>query len=154
LRPSSASAPFGLARRHLCFSFDVGTLRAAALADPAGFVASMPARMVLDEVQRVPEIFTALKVAVDSDRAPGHFLLTGSANVLLLPPRLADSLAGACPVGDDGGRSQRMNDVARRRSSGHARSQGECSVGEPGLLIPSRCDASMRPSPRWPCPDP
>lgn len=49
--------------------------------------------MVLDEVQRVPEIFTALKVAVDSDRAPGRFLLTGSANVLLLP-RLADSLAG------------------------------------------------------------
>ncbi len=75
------------------FSFDDDTLRAAALADPAGFVAGLPARMVLDEVQRVPEIFTALKVAVDSDRAPGRFLLTGSANVLLLP-RLADSLAG------------------------------------------------------------
>lgn len=74
-------------------SFDDDTLRAAALADPAGFVAGLPVRMVLDEVQRVPEIFTALKVAVDSDRAPGRFLLTGSANVLLLP-RLADSLAG------------------------------------------------------------
>jgi predicted AAA+ superfamily ATPase len=74
-------------------SFDDDSLRAAALADPAGFVAGLPARMVLDEVQRVPEIFTALKVAVDRDRAPGRFLLTGSANVLLLP-RLADSLAG------------------------------------------------------------
>jgi len=74
-------------------SFDDDTLRAAAVADPAGLVADLPARMVLDEVQRVPEIFTALKAAVDSDRAPGRFLLTGSANVLLLP-RLADSLAG------------------------------------------------------------
>jgi predicted AAA+ superfamily ATPase len=74
-------------------TFDDDTVRAAALADPTGFVAGLPARMVLDEVQRVPEIFTALKVAVDSDRAPGRFLLTGSANVLLLP-RLADSLAG------------------------------------------------------------
>lgn len=86
--------------RHVCqplgygyLSFDDDTLRAAALADPPGFVARLPARMVLDEVQRVPEIFTALKVAVDADRAAGRFLLTGSANVLLLP-RLADSLAG------------------------------------------------------------
>lgn len=74
-------------------SFDDDALRAAALADAAGFVAGLPARMVLDEVQRVPQIFTALKVAVDRDRTPGRFLLTGSANVMLLP-RLADSLAG------------------------------------------------------------
>ena len=74
-------------------SFDDDTLRAAALADPAGFVADLPPRMVLDEVQRVPQIFTALKATVDRDRTPGRFLLTGSANVLLLP-RLADSLAG------------------------------------------------------------
>lgn len=74
-------------------SFDDDALRAAALADPVGFVDDLPARMVLDEVQRVPQIFTALKVAVDRDRAPGRFLLTGSANVMQLP-RLADSLAG------------------------------------------------------------
>ena len=53
--------------------------------------------MVLDEVQRVPEIFTALKLAVDRDRQPGRFLLTGSADVLLLP-KLADSLAGRLEV--------------------------------------------------------
>ena len=74
-------------------TFDDDNLRAAALADPLGFVADLPARMVLDEVQRVPEIFTSLKAVVDRDRMPGRFLLTGSANVLLLP-RLADSLAG------------------------------------------------------------
>lgn len=44
-------------------------------------------------MQRVPEIFTALKRAIDAHRAPGRFILTGSANVLLVP-QLADSLAG------------------------------------------------------------
>jgi len=48
---------------------------------------------VLDEVQRVPEIFRALKLTIDRDRRPGRFLLTGSANPLLAP-RLAESLAG------------------------------------------------------------
>jgi predicted AAA+ superfamily ATPase len=74
-------------------SFDDGVALAAAQADPAGFVADLPPRAVLDEVQRVPSLFTALKTAVDRDRTPGRFILTGSANVLLVPS-LADSLAG------------------------------------------------------------
>jgi uncharacterized protein len=74
-------------------SFDDDNLAAAAKADPAGFVANLPHRMVLDEIQRVPEILTSIKAQVDRDRRPGRFLLTGSANVLLLPT-LADSLAG------------------------------------------------------------
>ncbi|MFZ4478326.1 MAG: ATP-binding protein [Rhodoferax sp.] len=78
-------------------SFDDDNLVRAARADPSGFVADLPAKMVLDEVQRVPEIFTSLKLVVDRDRQPGRFLLTGSANVLLLP-KLADSLAGRIEV--------------------------------------------------------
>ncbi len=78
-------------------SFDGDVLRASAQADPMGFVADLPDRAVLDEVQRVPELFTALKVAVDRDRRPGRFILTGSANVLLVP-RLADSLAGRMEI--------------------------------------------------------
>jgi predicted AAA+ superfamily ATPase len=74
-------------------TFDDDNLAAAARSDPVGFVSDLPPRMVLDEIQRVPEIFTAIKAAVDKDRAPGRFLLTGSSNVLLLP-KLADSLAG------------------------------------------------------------
>ena len=74
-------------------TFDDENLAAAARADPVGFVASLPPRMVLDEIQRVPEIFTSVKSVVDRDRSSGRFLLTGSANVMLLP-RLADSLAG------------------------------------------------------------
>lgn len=75
------------------FTFDDDVQRAAAQIDPVGYVADLPERAVLDEVQRVPELFTALKAVVDTDRTPGRFILTGSANVLLVP-RLSDSLAG------------------------------------------------------------
>lgn len=78
-------------------SFDDDNLVRAARSDPLGFVLDLPHKMVLDEVQRVPEIFTALKLVVDRDRQPGRFLLTGSADVLLLP-KLADSLAGRIEV--------------------------------------------------------
>jgi len=78
-------------------SFDDDNLVRAARADPLGFVTDLPPKMVLDEVQRVPEIFTTLKLVVDRDRQPGRFLLTGSADVLLLP-KLADSLAGRIEV--------------------------------------------------------
>ena len=78
-------------------SFDDDIQRASAQADPVGFIADLPDKAVLDEVQRVPELFTALKAAVDRDRRPGRFILTGSANVLLVP-RLADSLAGRMEI--------------------------------------------------------
>ena len=75
------------------FSFDDDVTHAAASSDPVGFTADLPERTIVDEVQRVPGIFTALKSAVDRRRTPGQFLLTGSSNVLLVPT-LADSLAG------------------------------------------------------------
>lgn len=78
-------------------SFDDDVLRAAAQADPVGFVADLSDKAILDEVQRVPELFTTLKAEVDRDRRPGRFILTGSANVLLLPT-LADSLAGRMEI--------------------------------------------------------
>ncbi len=74
-------------------SFDDEAVRAAARRDPIGFVEGLPRRTTLDEVQRVPEIFTSLKAIIDQRRTAGRFILTGSANVLLVP-RLADSLAG------------------------------------------------------------
>jgi predicted AAA+ superfamily ATPase len=52
---------------------------------------------VLDEVQRAPDLLVAIKAAVDRKRTPGRFLLTGSANVLLLP-QVADSLAGRMEI--------------------------------------------------------
>jgi uncharacterized protein len=79
------------------FTFDDDVQRAAAKTDPVGYVADLPERAVLDEVQRVPELFTSLKAEVDSRREPGRFILTGSANVLLVP-NLADSLAGRMEI--------------------------------------------------------
>ena len=55
-------------RGYRYFSFDDEAARGAAQQDPAGFVAGLPERAILDEVQRVPALFTALKDAVDRRR--------------------------------------------------------------------------------------
>ena len=78
-------------------NFDDNIARTAALSDPAGFVGSLSERTVLDEVQRVPSLFTALKQEIDARRSPGRFLLTGSSQVLLVPT-LSDSLAGRMEI--------------------------------------------------------
>jgi predicted AAA+ superfamily ATPase len=84
-------------------SFDSPTQMAAAEADPERFLTRSSTTMVIDEVQMVPALFRALKVAVDELRlekksqANGRFLLTGSANILALP-KLADSLVGRMSV--------------------------------------------------------
>ena len=78
-------------------SFDDEVVRGGAEADPMGFVADLPERVILDEVQRVPALFSALKMEVDRRRVPGRFVLAGSTNVLLVP-KLSDSLAGRMQV--------------------------------------------------------
>ena len=50
-------------------------------------------RITLDEIQRQPDLLLAIKADVDHQRQPGRFLLTGSANLLLME-RVADTLAG------------------------------------------------------------
>lgn len=78
-------------------TFDDLTTLTAAKQDPQGFIAGLSGSVVIDEIQRVPEVLLPIKAAVDQNRQPGRFLLTGSANVLLLP-RLADTLAGRMEV--------------------------------------------------------
>ena len=73
-------------------SLDDPTLLIAAQQDPIGFIKDRD-RVVIDEVQRVPELILAIKLSVDSDRRPGRFLLTGSTDLRILPI-VADSLAG------------------------------------------------------------
>lgn len=80
-------------RGYSYISFDDEVARAAAQSDPAGFVAGLPERVILDEAQKVPSLFSALKMEIDRGRRPGRFLLTGSTQVLLIPI-LSDSLAG------------------------------------------------------------
>lgn len=78
-------------------TFDDAAVLAAARSDPDGFIAALPERVILDEVQRVPDIFRAIKRNVDKQRTPGRFLLTGSANALVLP-QASESLAGRMEV--------------------------------------------------------
>ena len=84
-------------RDYAYVSLDDTVARDGARSDPAGFVADLPERVILDEIQRAPELFEAIKVAVDRRRVPGRFLLTGSTNVLLLPS-LSESLAGRMEI--------------------------------------------------------
>jgi predicted AAA+ superfamily ATPase len=74
-------------------TLDDGAVLSAAQRDPEGFVAALTGPCAIDEVQRAPELFRTIKASVDRDRTPGRFLLTGSANVMLLP-KLSESLAG------------------------------------------------------------
>ncbi len=78
-------------------TLDDAAVLAAARDDPTGFLAGLGGPIVLDEVQRAPELFLAIKAVVDRNRVPGHFLLTGSANPLLLP-KLSESLAGRMEI--------------------------------------------------------
>ena len=82
---------------HAYITFDDPVAAEAAQSDPIGFVDRLPPRVVLDEVQRVPQIYPAIKLAVDRDRRPGRFVLTGSTNLMLMPA-LADWLAGRLQV--------------------------------------------------------
>lgn len=75
-------------------NLDVAIERDAALRDPDAFVRRDPAGLLaIDEVQRAPGLLLAVKAAVDDDRRPGRFLLTGSADLVSMR-RNADSLAG------------------------------------------------------------
>lgn len=79
------------------YTLDDPVIRASVQRDPQGFIAAQTGPVFIDEVQRAPELFLAIKLAVDQRRKPGQFLLSGSVNVLMLPS-LADSLAGRMEV--------------------------------------------------------
>ena len=75
-------------------TLDDDVTRAFARDDPVGFLSlAGTGRLVIDEVQRCPELILPLKAVVDRDRRPGRFVLTGSANLLRVPGA-EDSLAG------------------------------------------------------------
>ncbi|MFM8336816.1 MAG: AAA family ATPase, partial [Opitutaceae bacterium] len=62
-----------VARKHgyRYLTLDDDNVLRAAQTDPVGFCAELPERAVLDEVQRVPQLFTSIKGLVDRDRRPG-----------------------------------------------------------------------------------
>ncbi|MBC8484658.1 MAG: ATP-binding protein [Bacteroidetes bacterium] len=79
------------------YTFDDFTLLSSVNNDPEGFISGLQGPVIIDEVQRIPKLFIAIKRQVDRNREPGQFLLTGSANILLLP-NLSESLTGRMEI--------------------------------------------------------
>jgi predicted AAA+ superfamily ATPase len=78
-------------------TLDDPTLLGTARFDPTALLQGGDLLTVIDEVQKAPELLPALKREVDRDKRPGRFLLTGSANIFLVP-RVAESLAGRIEI--------------------------------------------------------
>ena len=78
-------------------TFDDPTILSAARSSPLEFLTNYDDNLVIDEVQRVPEIFLTIKGLVDKKRKSGKYILTGSSNVLLLP-KVSESLAGRMEI--------------------------------------------------------
>lgn len=68
-----------------------------ALNDPVGFITSLPRKVILDEIQKSPRIFSQIKLAVDKNRVPGRFILVSSVSILHVRD-LFDSLAGRMEI--------------------------------------------------------
>jgi len=75
-------------------TFDDRSMRDTASSNPQDFLMAFPNGVIIDEAQKVPGIFDALKIAVDSTNTePGKFILTGSSQ-FRLQSNMTDSLAG------------------------------------------------------------
>ncbi len=84
--------------RHLFPEKDYANLeepdtRLFAVTDPRAFLANHPKGLVIDEAQRVPELFSYIQTQVDAVRNPGQIILTGSQH-FLLHERISQTLAG------------------------------------------------------------
>lgn len=132
------AAAEGAGRRLL--TLDDQATRAAATADPAGFVASLRTPVAIDEIQRAPGLMTEIKLRVDRDRTPGQFAITGSANLLEMR-QVKDSLAGRAEY-------LRLHPFSQGELHGHRESFVEqlargdipeitgATVGRPGYAAP------------------
>ncbi len=79
-------------------SLEMPDERQFALEDPRGFLSQFDGPVILDEVQRTPDLFSYIQGLVDEHRDwIGRFVLTGSQNFLLLQ-NISQSLAGRCAV--------------------------------------------------------
>jgi len=93
-------------------SLEPPDVRAAANADPRGFLAMHPAPVIFDEVQYAPELLPYIKERIDAQRERrGQYLLTGSQNLLLLA-RVTESLAGRAAI-------LRLLPLSQHEASGH-----------------------------------
>lgn len=78
---------------HAHVSLEPLDVREFASSDPRGFLAQYPGPVVIDEVQRAPDLFSYLQEEIDADPTPGRFILTGSQHFGLIEA-VSQSLAG------------------------------------------------------------
>jgi predicted AAA+ superfamily ATPase len=140
------------------YTLDDAAILSAIDLDPQGFLGGIDGPMVLDEIQLAPKALRAIKLEVDRARQPGRFLLTGSANPMLLP-KLSDALVGRMEVvslypfsqGEWAGRPERFVDLAfapgawpqhRATMDRNALLQAALRGGYPEML--TRTDAAQR----------
>lgn len=74
------------------YTLDDPAVILAAEENPVSFL-SQAKQMTVDEIQKCPELLTAIKRIIDGKRVPGQFIITGSANITLLP-NISETLAG------------------------------------------------------------
>ena len=86
---------FGSTHRYV--SLEAPHVRERALADPVGFLGDHPPPVILDEIQHAPALLSYLQVAIDEDRRPGRWLLSGSQSFPLLQGT-SESLAGRVAI--------------------------------------------------------
>lgn len=82
---------------HTYVTLDIPAIAAQAENHPEAFIEGHPEPLIIDEVQYAPSIFRYLKVAIDKDKRPGRFILTGSQHFLLMQG-VSESMAGRCGV--------------------------------------------------------
>lgn len=78
-------------------TFDDISIREIASRSPIDFIKAFPDGVVIDEAQKVPDIFDAIKYYADKDKKPGKYILTGSSQ-LKLKTNMSDSLAGRTAI--------------------------------------------------------
>jgi len=84
-------------RRHEYVSLEDPDERRLALEDPRGFLSRFSGKVIIDEAQRAPDLFSYIQGIVDTTGRQGQFVLTGSQNFLLLR-QISQSLAGRCAI--------------------------------------------------------
>ena len=72
-------------------------IRLYAQNDPKAFLSQYNNHVILDEIQRVPELFSYLQVKVDNDKKMGQYILTGSQHFLMMQS-ITQSLAGRIAI--------------------------------------------------------
>ncbi len=83
--------------QHQYATLESRDVRAFATEDPRGFLNQFPEGAILDEIQQVPDLLSYLQGIIDSDPAPGRWILTGSQNLALLES-VSQSLVGRTVV--------------------------------------------------------